>query len=116
MDIMIWAGVGFGKDISIVIALNENLESSEQITGIPSKLETRIYPNPTENRFTVDLGGSYKKADISISDIMGQFVLSKSYNSIEHINIDLSEYNAGNYFLIINSNEKIVTTHRLLKK
>jgi secreted PhoX family phosphatase len=109
--------VGFGKDISLVIALNENLGAeASPISGFSSPLKIILYPNPSTREFTIDLGGFYKKADVSISDIMGQVVLAKSFNSIERINIDLSEYNEGNYFLIIKSNEEIVSTHRLLKK
>ena len=66
--------------------------------------EFKLYPNPTDGFFSIDLGKPYD-ATITITDLTGKTILSKSVENSQLINLKL-EAPAGIYLLIIESAEK----------
>ncbi len=69
-------------------------------------LEAKIFPNPTEGLLKVQFKELVGAIDLSLSNALGQEVLSKQFNGpIQHIDLNLSAQNVGLYILTINSNK-----------
>jgi len=64
-----------------------------------------IYPNPTGGNFSIDLGSNYQTVTITMTDVNGKVILSKTYNESQLLNLKLEEP-AGVYLLTIDSGEK----------
>jgi len=73
-----------------------------------------IYPNPTESNFSIDLGGKYNNVKVSMTNLQGKLIYSKTYNEGQLMDLKLSEP-AGVYLLTIESGEN-KTIIRLVKK
>ena len=76
--------------------------------------ELLIYPNPTDGNFSVDLGNNYQTTIITITDLNGRTIQSKSYTDSQLLNLKLEEP-AGIYLLIIESKNKKAVI-RLIKE
>jgi hypothetical protein len=76
-----------------------------------------VYPNPTSGRVYINLNGHEVKSDyVRIYDIFGKpMILQAESASDGRIEIDLSSYAAGIYFIIINNGETNAVT-RIIKK
>jgi len=73
-----------------------------------------IYPNPTNGYFSIDLGEKQKTLTITITNLNGKSILSKTYNNRQFLTLKLEEP-TGVYILIIESvNKKAVV--RLVKE
>ena len=73
-----------------------------------------LYPNPTNQYFSVDLGENHQAIKITITDMRGRLVKSESYANIRQTNFILNEP-AGVYLLTIESGDK-KTVIRLIKE
>jgi hypothetical protein len=87
-----------------VLGMKDYLASTELNPGI-DKGDFRIYPNPTEGLFTLELhsieGNSNK---VQIFDILGNLVKEIHQNSSQkNISIDLISEKPGVYFVFLNS-------------
>lgn len=70
---------------------------------------TTIYPNPTQNLLTVELGIlSAEKVIIMISDLSGKNILVREENNKERIEFDISNYDPGIYVVSINDNTRLL--------
>jgi len=67
-----------------------------------------VYPNPTTDNFSIDLGTIYSYVNINITDITGKSVYSGSYHQTDLIEVNL-EVGAGVYFLSLCSDEHKAT-------
>ena len=70
--------------------------------------EVRMYPNPTRGQITIDLGGVKAIIRLSLTNTLGQFLLTKDYASTSLIKLDL-EVPKGLYFLRLESNGEVIT-------
>jgi hypothetical protein len=66
----------------------------------------KVFPNPSEGEFTIDLGNEYKSAVITIRNANSRIVYSSSNISKSTIQLALDEP-AGVYFIEIASSDKI---------
>jgi hypothetical protein len=73
-----------------------------------------IYPNPTLGNFSIDLGTSYDKAQVIITDISGRVIQSKIVTQ-EQILYLLIDDPAGIYFVSIQAGDKTAVI-RLVKQ
>ena len=80
---------------------------------IVDKFNIPIYPNPAKDFITIDFKGTNFK-EIALNDILGKSLLLKPITE-EKINIDLSGYSEGVYFVRIIGPKKIFTT-KVVKK
>jgi len=64
-----------------------------------------IYPNPTNGKFTIDLGKVYNKTEISIMDIDGKLIYSKITNQSKILNLSIEEP-VGVYLISIKAANK----------
>ncbi|MCF8225000.1 MAG: BspA family leucine-rich repeat surface protein [Bacteroidales bacterium] len=89
----------------------ENCNDTSNIVGIYSEAGVRIYPNPNDGTFTIELAHSVQ-TDIEIFSIAGRVIYRKEHNKTAE-QVDLSQYSRGIYFVSVRSSawvrtEKIV--------
>ncbi|MFK7808909.1 MAG: T9SS type A sorting domain-containing protein [Saprospiraceae bacterium] len=65
-----------------------------------SSAEMQLYPNPTNNFFSVLLGRSYLDIELRISNSIGQQLFSQDYSFAENIDVNV-ELKPGVYFVSI---------------
>jgi len=73
-----------------------------------------IFPNPTDGKFSIDLGVQYKSTTITIFDLTGKQILSNTYDNNQLLNVNL-EAPSGVYFLTIEAEGKKAVV-KLIKK
>jgi hypothetical protein len=106
------------EDIFTNVTANQTLNGVEGSTLNVSDVEGKhilVYPNPSSSSFNVDLGKVYQDIAISITNILGQQVMSKEYNNTNNINIDLSS-DSGVYFITITDGRELLKTKRIIKR
>jgi hypothetical protein len=81
------SGVSFSNDCSTSILT---------ITG--EMIDLKAFPNPIKTNFSIDLGESFNKVNIQISNLLGQLVYFQNYSSIQNLNLEL-EGPVGVYFV-----------------
>ena len=79
-----------------------------------SNSNVKIFPNPTNGYFSIDLGETYNAVTITITDLTGKVIQSSTYNESQLLNLKLEEP-AGVYLLMIESENK-ETLIRLIKE
>ena len=67
-----------------------------------------LYPNPTTGSITIDLEETKSNLNLSLTNALGQVVLTKNYRSTNHINIDL-DTPKGVYFLRLEVDGEVIT-------
>ncbi|MBN4072466.1 T9SS type A sorting domain-containing protein [Crocinitomix catalasitica] len=67
--------------------------------------ELLVYPNPTDGNFSIDLGENYQTVSITMTDLSGKEILSKTYKEGQLLNLKIDEP-VGVYLLIIESGNK----------
>ena len=76
--------------------------------------EFKLYPNPTNSNFSIDLGESYPTTSIIITDLLGKTIQTNEFTNNQILNLKIDEP-AGIYLLKIESgNQKVVI--RLVKE
>ncbi len=94
-------------DYAVVVTVNGCTDTSacHTVTGVgiwesnfASALQ--VYPNPTRGNFTIDLGATYSRVSISITDISGRLISSAEYRQHQVLNFSLNEP-AGVYLLVV---------------
>lgn len=97
---------------AVIIDNGSCTDTSECILVEPlntSKIfETPIsaFPNPTSGMVQIDLGKNYDDIQLSINNVIGKTINSNIYNHQNEIQLDLSTYPKGVYFIRIQSEEK----------
>jgi endonuclease I len=69
----------------------------------------RTYPNPSKSEITIDLGGLKRSVNLSLTNALGQVLLTKNYNLTDLINLELN-VPKGLYFLQLESNGEVNST------
>ncbi len=83
-------------------------------TNFDAKSDLRLYPNPSNGTFTVQIADDYTQASLLIFNNIGQQVFTKSLNQPHtEINIDLA---SGIYFYKIINNTSTSETAKLIIK
>ena len=78
-----------------------------------SNSNIKISPNPTNGYCLIDMGETYSKVSVIISDLNGKVIQSIKYNESKVLNLNLNEP-AGVYFVkVATGNEE--TLIRLIK-
>jgi len=67
--------------------------------------QLRLYPNPTDGDFSIDLGGTFNAVTITMTDLSGKLIQSKTYNESQLLNLKIEEP-AGVYLIKIESGDK----------
>ncbi len=77
----------------------------------------RVYPNPNEGVFSVEIPAVHKEAEIQISDITGRIIQTRtiSGNNGEPVQFSLGSIAQGMYFVKVRTGDKIYI-NKLIKK
>jgi PKD repeat protein len=77
-----------------------------------------IYPNPTYNIVNIEFSGITGKSTINVYNLVGENIVSKeinpTYNNL--LQIDLSAYKSGIYFVMVDTGTKIISKRVMLIK
>jgi len=68
-----------------------------------NKIQFTVFPNPTSNLIYLDLGDIVQEFSIEIFDAFGKNVINASYNNMQTVEVDLSTFPSGIYFVKIKS-------------
>ncbi len=75
----------------------------------------KVYPNPTTNKFSIDLGSNYEEIVVSINDVIGNKMKKLHFKNMQLFNIDMNDQLAGVYFVTIKTKTE-QTTIKLVKE
>lgn len=110
-------GIDISKDTSFIAIGNAYILTLLNSHWNPTKVEDNtepikiLYPNPSGNMITIPLDKQSKTDEINIININGLII--KKINNIEpYINIlqiDISMFQIGTYFVNINYNNKVIS-------
>lgn len=73
-----------------------------------------VYPNPTNGNLVIDMGTVQSKTNVAITNVLGQVVLTKSFDATDLIHVDIVG-NSGMYFVEITNEEGKSRTVKVLK-
>jgi hypothetical protein len=88
--------------VTVVGIINPNFET-----------EVLLYPNPTKGDFVLDLGAHYESVNLTLTDLSGKVIETKTYQERQWLNLNLMQP-AGVYLLTIKSADK-KTVIKLIK-
>ncbi|GAB4327963.1 MAG: hypothetical protein Kow00127_20650 [Bacteroidales bacterium] len=102
------------------MAIDDITITEVSATGsLPADREVRIFPNPSEGLYTVELSGKWNEdLTITVSDLTGRQINRLNYEKTdlpERLALDLTGYPEGIYLLTVSS-EQGTTTRKLLRK
>jgi hypothetical protein len=89
-------------------ALDVNVNSNKTVSN--------IYPNPTNDSFTIEFNSKSNNASIRLFGIEGKLLKIINEGSIngENLNVDISDLNPGTYFMHVNTESKN-SIHKIVK-
>jgi len=109
--------INFDNDISIVIALNENLGGFPLSNNeLYLNQKSSIYPNPSYGKYNLKLRKIIPEGSFKIYNQYGQIILSRKISETNECILDLSTQPSGIYYIEIKSGNEIIDTNKLLKK
>ena len=73
-----------------------------------TKNNVKIYPNPANNLVSLSLKNKQSIQQVQLFNVVGKLVFNKN-NTLEKLNIDVSNFSKGIYFLRIKTNNKFIT-------
>lgn len=108
---------GFKEDYSVNL-----IGGSNQLTLGTNELEKSsnpilsIYPNPTQNSISLDLSEIEEATKLKIATIYGQIIYQ--INTLENttLSIDLSSFNKGVYFVIVDDKKGNTYSQKIIKQ
>jgi hypothetical protein len=89
-------------DIAIVSGGSVNIKSPTNDT------EIMFYPNPTKGIVTIDLGEVKQDVEATLTNSLGQIIVTENYSSTNFINIDI-DTPKGIYFLQLEVDGELIT-------
>jgi hypothetical protein len=92
--------------------VNNKLSTSVPVSNSQEKIA--YYPNPVDNKLSINLRNDFDEVNIDIVSIDGKIVLSKKYHHSRNISIELG-IPTGFYFVNVSS-QKLNTTFKIIKK
>ncbi|MBN4073066.1 T9SS type A sorting domain-containing protein [Crocinitomix catalasitica] len=75
-----------------------------------------LFPNPTENNVSIDLGDEYEQIEVTITDLSGRIIRSEIYHNISSIEQLEAPIESGTYFVILSAEGGEKAVIRLVKK
>ncbi len=114
-------GLGFSADQKLSSSRSDGIQAFDMPGGMTGTNEVlnendlRVYPNPSSDYFLIDIYGGGFIEKIEVFDINGKLILNKNCETRECLGtqIDMSQAQAGIYFLKVSSN-KGSTTKKLI--
>ena len=108
-------------DYAVIVSANGCTDTSACLTVSGLSLteedfgnDLRLFPNPTNGNFSVDLGANYQDIEFSLRDLSGRLIQTNYFDGGQLFELKLNE-SAGVYLLQIDSAGKLATI-RLVKE
>jgi hypothetical protein len=98
--------------------LDENMFGSCEDLGISEESLTQIiqvFPNPTDGKVQVSLSEPIKKGRVEVANLVGEIVLRKELTEPESVQLDLSTFKSGLYFLTVFDSAGIVAKQKIIR-
>ena len=88
----------------------------QQVTSITQSVDTHVqmYPNPTDDVLEINWGNQ-SSGDVLLYGMDGSMLMSKDFFETNNLFLDLSEFESGVYFLVLQLNGKESIQRRLVK-
>lgn len=103
---------------SIIVKVNLGISSSAlSVNPTPEKLITnvQVYPVPVQEKMNVSFSNSILPTKVAVYSLNGSELYSSKVQSKDGVEIDMSKFNAGVYFIKLSSDSG-VTTKKIIKK
>ena len=78
-------------------------------------LPISAYPNPTNGKFTINLGQSYSETNVTITNVLGQQISTSNYTNTQTLVVDINAA-AGLYFVTLKTNDGNQATLKIVKQ
>jgi Leucine-rich repeat (LRR) protein len=101
-------------NVDSTATFSTNCSVFNSINTITQEINPVAYPNPTTKEITLDFGKTYQEANIQITNLTGQTVLSRNLQNSSTVTLEL-EGTAGIYFVNIQTEEG-ATTVKIIKE
>jgi hypothetical protein len=97
--------------------LDANIAKTDIPDGIApaAKSGLLIYPNPANDRITLNFGSPVEKAIISIFDVQGRLIISKSVANTAIENLEIDQFGSGIYLIKVASENHLLNS-KFMKK
>lgn len=92
-----------------VIIIDRNTSISERYADI----DTKVYPNPTNEKLNVQVGNATGGTNIMVYNIMGELMDEQTLNGSGTVQIETTNWPNGNYLLQL-KNGNAITTKRVI--
>lgn len=94
---------GTGSFVIQSPTFNANNENVLAVNPIAFKNNLKIFPNPTTSNLTIE-NDSFPIETIEVYNLQGQLLYGKSYEDMNSISLDLSNFSNGIYLINVNKN------------
>jgi len=74
-----------------------------------------VFPNPTTDQLTVDLGATRSKVTVEVRNLIGQLMLSTDYETVSQVTLPI-QGEAGVYFVTVQTDEGDMASFKILKE
>ncbi len=74
-----------------------------------------ISPNPSKGIFSINLDENKNRVHVKLFDLLGKTILSKEFQNIANIQLDLNDYSNGIYLLELDMDNSVLN-YKLMKK
>ena len=108
-----------GKATIAEAVANGFVASVSTISGINLEELVRVYPNPAKTSASVAISLSApSNVEMSLLDVSGKVLSSKNYGSLNgkwNLDLNMSNYTAGMYFISLSINGNTITKHLIIE-
>jgi hypothetical protein len=103
-----------GFDLDAIGVINQNT-----LVGINEQnkfdIDITVYPNPTSGLLNIDVDNlGNEKIEIEVSNVYGQLIFNGVFNTNQY-KLNLSNYNAGLYYIAIVKNKELKAVRKITK-
>jgi hypothetical protein len=99
---------------TVKVTVNGSCCRTTNINSVTANNSIKIYPNPTSQLFTIEIGQALINGEVSIYDINGKMIWKKGgLKGNENLPVDLKDIQKGIYFIEINDSDKKVYSDKL---
>jgi len=99
---------------AVAMVANNNPSVIDAVNDVTGKIDTRVelFPNPAKDNINIrlSLDNTSSKVSYTIVDGLGRFVSKETHNNVkeENFNLNTSKLAAGHYYLVVNTDSKVV--------
>jgi len=113
-EVIVTGSLASGSNTGAIATIEEigNIQVYEDINQLEEDIE--VYPNPASD--FVSIRTVDEISNITIYSIHGQKMLSRMYQNVDEINLDVSNLTTGAYIISIQTEEEIITDRLVINR